>query len=93
MSKTFTIETQGKIRALADLLITTLEDMPADEADQIVASVAKELYNNILGIKGKIKSERTFSACLYYRDGGGQTIWNTKVYFDKEPTTPYFKED
>lgn len=79
------IDKDTKLRSLADLLITTLEDMPANKADEIVASVANEIYTNILGIKGKIVTRRNFSGCIMYRNGDSKSMWDVEAKFVLEP--------
>jgi len=49
------METTNQIKDIADKLVTTLDTMmPSEQADAIVRDVIEELYNDILGIKGKI---------------------------------------
>lgn len=50
------------IKYLADLLISTLGDMDAKEADNIVKRVAMTMYNDLLGIEGEIK-DSSFRLC------------------------------
>jgi len=54
-----------KIQALADMLIATLGDMPAKEADEVVRKVSLVLYNDLLGIQGEIKTG-SFRLCTIY---------------------------
>lgn len=43
------------IKELADRLISTLDSlMPSEKADAIVRDAAEELYNDVLGVPGKI---------------------------------------
>lgn len=64
-------EDKQRIQALADLLITTLGDMDSSTADRTVKSVAEALYNDLLGIEGKVKKK---DGIKYFRlCGGGET--------------------
>lgn len=52
--------TRRTVKEMADKLISTLDTlMPSDQADAIVRDVAEELYNDVLGIKGKIVVDPT----------------------------------
>lgn len=51
--------TKKQVKNMADRLIGTLDSlMPSERADAIVRDVAEELYNDVLGIAGRIVIDR-----------------------------------
>jgi hypothetical protein len=52
-----------KLKKIADKLLTTLGDMPGEEADQIVLNVANLIYTDVLGLKGEVKKTKDMFAC------------------------------
>ena len=69
----------NKIRALADLLITTLGDMPSEEADKNVKAVAQSLYNDILKIEGEIQRGKNAGYICFTQLGGGVMDENKSI--------------
>lgn len=64
--------TTKQVKDMADRLISTLDSMmPSEKADAIVRDVAQELYNDVLGIKGKIVVDNNQATGFMHLGGGG----------------------
>lgn len=64
--------TKKSVKDMADRLISTLDSfMPSEKADAIVRDVAQELYNDVLGVPGKITVDQT-QATGHMHIGGGR---------------------
>lgn len=54
-----------KLVALADILMSTLEDMPAEQADKVVTNCIEAIYNDLLDTPGKVQKSG-FRLCTIY---------------------------
>jgi hypothetical protein len=79
--------TRRDVKELADRLIESLDTlMPSEQADAIVADVASSLYNDVLGIKGKVVVDPTAPISIIHGrfgpNGEKSTIAAVKFRFE-----------
>jgi hypothetical protein len=48
-----------KLVSLADVLLSTLGDIPAEQADRIVKDAIDAIYNDLLGVPGTVQRTGT----------------------------------
>ena len=63
MNKEVRKSDKAELKTMADALVTTLGNMPPQEADRIVKEVAETIYRDILGLKGRVVKTEHIYAC------------------------------